>query len=536
MAEDRYPKEDILNVPYLAPERDYRSEGNSEKHVDYPTSEKPDRTLETLDNLDGVIRMADLLPAELGAIIKDITNVLSVDTQGKIIIDMMNPVPEPKEVTGPTEPKNGGGTYIYTPGTGDKNDGDYIDDIFSSEPEFTIQIDSPDSLITLARKAYKQDDLDIKEHYTSRMTQLTARFYQVMSTLAVDANMPDYSYLMQDFDGTAVTTSDPNQQHLIDNICKNQILYDQKLRQMNLTHTAENTLIMTRAMTAAEGQRERYLSEKYKKNLNDMPESLSNSLLEKSREEANKKYKDSAYNMYKYLDSATKFTNSLLNIKIDNAAAKAQLANTGSNIYAVTPPPAATPDNVDDNYDTVVKQQQAGDKFVKDQSKDSKKASELDNGNGSGGFGNGSFSGTLGGGNVDPAVVWKALRAAGYNEIATAAIMGNIQIESSFNTGADNGSHRGLAQWDYSGRWANLEKFASEKGRDPMDGGTQIDFLVYEAENTRYPEECCPNKMNSFGSVEEASHQWLEYFEGALGQADAERADAGNQFYNKFKK
>ena len=74
MAEDRYPKEDILNVPYLAPERDYRSEGNSEEHVNYPTPDKPNRTLETLDNLDGVIRMADLLPAELGAIIKDITN------------------------------------------------------------------------------------------------------------------------------------------------------------------------------------------------------------------------------------------------------------------------------------------------------------------------------------------------------------------------------------------------------------------------------------------------------------------------------
>lgn len=459
MAEDRYPKEDILNVPYLAPERDYRSEGNSEKHVDYPTSEKPDRTLETLDNLDGVIRMADLLPAELGAIIKDITNVLSVDTQGKIIIDMMNPVPEQKEVTGPTEPKNGGGTYIYTPGTGDKNDGDYIDDIFSSEPEFTIQIDSPDSLITLARKAYKQDDLDIKEHYTSRMTQLTARFYQVMSTLAVDANMPDYSYLMQDFDGTAVTTSDPNQQHLIDNICKNQILYDQKLRQMNLTHTAENTLIMTRAMTAAEGQRERYLSEKYKKNLNDMPESLSNSLLEKSREEANKKYKDSAYNMYKYLDSATKFTNSLLNIKIDNAAAKAQLANTGSNIYAVTPPPAATPDNVDDNYDTVVKQQQAGDKFVKDQSKDSKKASELDNGmdggsGGSSGGGNKGYHGLCQGGSgldvlayhPDPPgegverwskYVYDAIMANGEtpNDERVARILRQIDTESSGNPG-----------------------------------------------------------------------------------------------------
>ena len=153
MAEDRYPKEDILNVPYLAPERDYHSEGNSEKHVTYPTPERPDRTLETLDNLDGVIRMADLLPAELGAIIKDITNVLSVDTQGKIIIDLMNPVPTTPAITKPVEPKNDDGTYIYTPGSGDKNDGDYIDDIFSAETEFTIQIDSPDSLITLARRA-----------------------------------------------------------------------------------------------------------------------------------------------------------------------------------------------------------------------------------------------------------------------------------------------------------------------------------------------------------------------------------------------
>ena len=41
--------------------------------------------------------------------------------------------------------------------------------------------------------------------------------------------------------------------------------------------------------------------------------------------------------------------------------------------------------------------------------------------------------------------------------------------------------------------------------------------------------------MNSFGSVEEATHQWLKDFEGALGQADAERAEAANLAYNQFK-
>ena len=531
MAEDRYPKEDILNVPYLAPERDYRSEGNSEEHVNYPTPDKPNRTLETLDNLDGVIRMADLLPAELGAIIKDITNVLSVDTQGKIIIDLMNPVPTTPETTEPGKPESGGGTYIYTPGDGDKNDGDYIDDIFSSEPEFTIQVDSPDSLITLARRAYKQDDLDIKEHYTSRMTQLSARFYQVMSTLAVDANMPDYSYLMQDFDGTAVTTSDPNQQHLIDNICKNQILYDQKLRQMNLIHTAENTLIMTRAMTAAEGQRERYLSEKYKKNLDDIPSSLSNSLLEKSREEANKKYKDSAYNMYKYLDSATKFTNSLLNLKIDNAAAKAQLANTGSDIYAITPPPAPTPDNVDDNYDTVVKQQQAGDKFVKDQSKDSKNASELDNGIGGGGGNLGASAGVLGGGNVDPLTVFNFLRSKGYNAIAACGIMGNIQQESGFNSAADNGSGAyGLCQW-MGNRWNSLCSLASSTGRSSGDAGVQLDFLWQELQDYN---DLLPSNLNSSSSASEAAQQFEASFERSGGSALDNRMSYAEAFYQEY--
>lgn len=255
-----------------------------------------------------------------------------------------------------------------------------VDDVFSSEPEVEIVVGKQDSLVDLARNGYEADDADIKEHYTTEMTSITQRFFQVMNALAEDSNMLDYSDLMQDFDGTAVTTSDPNQQFLIDEICKNQVMYDQSLRQMNLTHTAAKTLVMTRGMTAAEGERERYLGSKYKTNMPTVVAGLSNDLLQKNRESAQKKYENSTYNYYKYLDSATKKTSAMLNMKIDSAIAKAQLANTGSNIFAYTPPPQPQPDDVDDGFDTVKQYSKKGSDYIKEQAKDSKKGSEVDNG------------------------------------------------------------------------------------------------------------------------------------------------------------
>lgn len=366
----------------------------------------------------------------------------------------------------------------------------YVDDIFSAEPEVEIEIAPTESLVDLVRKGYLQDDADIKEHYTTMMSQLSQRFFQVMTALAEDSNMPDYSNLMEDFDGTAVTTSDPNQQHLIDEICRNQVLYDQKLRQMNLTHTAEHTLVMTRAMTAAEGERERYLGEDYKTNMPTLSAGLSNDLLQKAREDSDRKYKESAYNYYKYLDSATKYTNTMLNMKIDSAIAKAELANTGSDIFAVTPPPEPLPDNVDDNFDTVNKYQDKQQKMIDEQKKDSKKGSELDdginiNGVSSGGGGGGASinSGSLGGGNVDPAIVFKYLRKVGYDAGAACGIMGNIQQESGFNTGADDGVEAfGLCQWT-STRQDNLKALATQTSRSPLDAGCQLDFLWQELQD-----------------------------------------------------
>ena len=144
--------------------------------------------------------------------------------------------------------------------------------------------------------------------------------------------------------------------------------------------------------------------------------------------------------------------------------------------------------------------------------------------------------GQLGGGNTDPKTVWDCMKKAGYNDISCAVILGNIQQESHFNTKAVNSyGYTGLCQWDHDGRWAALVADAQSKGKDPYDAGTQLDWLVYEATQKRYPEECSPDGMNKHSTIEEAAHAWLQYFEGALGQEEAERLGYAKAFYDKFK-
>ena len=74
-------------------------------------------------------------------------------------------------------------------------------------------------------------------------------------------------------------------------------------------------------------------------------------------------------------------------------------------------------------------------------------------------------SGTTGIENGD--YIFKKLIEAGASIGGACAVLGNIVIESSFNPIADNGSHRGIAQWDYnnnnqSGRWYLLKKWCDD--------------------------------------------------------------------------
>lgn len=78
--------------------------------------------------------------------------------------------------------------------------------------------------------------------------------------------------------------------------------------------------------------------------------------------------------------------------------------------------------------------------------------------------------------------VWNGLRSAGYNEIATAAAMGNIKHESGFDPSLvekGSGVGYGLVQWSY-GRRTAYEKYARSKGKPASDINTQIEYLLKE--------------------------------------------------------
>jgi hypothetical protein len=89
-----------------------------------------------------------------------------------------------------------------------------------------------------------------------------------------------------------------------------------------------------------------------------------------------------------------------------------------------------------------------------------------------------------------PRIIFDRFRAGGLSPQAAAALVGNIGMESSFNTGARNaGDGRdgsdsiGLAQWN-SSRAAALKQFAAQKGTDWRDPATQADFIVQELNTT----------------------------------------------------
>ena len=85
-------------------------------------------------------------------------------------------------------------------------------------------------------------------------------------------------------------------------------------------------------------------------------------------------------------------------------------------------------------------------------------------------------------GNTIEEKVWFSLRAAGYSEIATAAVMGNIESESEFDTNkieVANGAGYGLCQWTGDRRTA-FEKYAKSKGEKASNVDVQIEFLIAE--------------------------------------------------------
>ena len=94
------------------------------------------------------------------------------------------------------------------------------------------------------------------------------------------------------------------------------------------------------------------------------------------------------------------------------------------------------------------------------------------------------YTGSYDAGSIDDIkkYVWDSLIGAGYSNIATAAVMGNIEWESGFDTDkieVGNGIGFGLCQWSY-GRRTALENYAASMNKNPGDLGIQMTFLLAE--------------------------------------------------------
>lgn len=160
--------------------------------------------------------------------------------------------------------------------------------------------------------------------------------------------------------------------------------------------------------------------------------------------------------------------------------------------------------------------------------------------------------------------IWDYLKRKGYNDYATAGIMGNIYAESGlrpnnlqneyekrfgmndeqYTMAVDNGSYKnfvndsggyGLAQWTYHSRKKRLLDYAKQKGTSIGDPSMQLDYLDKEL-NDSY--SGVVRTLKSARSVKEASDVMLHDFERPKNHNSSskinERLGYSQSFYNQF--
>lgn len=124
-------------------------------------------------------------------------------------------------------------------------------------------------------------------------------------------------------------------------------------------------------------------------------------------------------------------------------------------------------------------------------------------GDGGEGEGEGDFSGSN-----DSEVVMNYLISQGLTKAQAAGIAGNLQQESGFNPGADNGTHYGIAQWDKQHRWPRVKKHIESIGMDPESLEGQLAGLKWEA--TKRGDW---RRIAETTSAADSAKSWLENFE-----------------------
>ncbi|MGK8508995.1 phage tail tip lysozyme [Nocardia asiatica] len=132
-----------------------------------------------------------------------------------------------------------------------------------------------------------------------------------------------------------------------------------------------------------------------------------------------------------------------------------------------------------------------------------------------------------GGSNPQPGDIYRYLISKyGLTPAQAAGIVGNMKVESGFNTGAYNPREGaiGLCQW-LGGRRQNLERYAASRGKPVTDWKTQVDFMMHEL---RTNESAAYAHLRGAQTPAAAAAVFDQYYERSSGAARGQRIAYAN--------
>lgn len=118
--------------------------------------------------------------------------------------------------------------------------------------------------------------------------------------------------------------------------------------------------------------------------------------------------------------------------------------------------------------------------------------------------------------------IYNFLTEKGMSPVAIAGIMGNIEQESRYMTTSDNGSHRGICQWDYGNRWSRFQHNYGDV--DSIE--SQVAYMWRELN-----ERGLVHKLNQAPDVYTATKIFDDHFEASGGSELHQRINYAHMVY-----
>ena len=148
-----------------------------------------------------------------------------------------------------------------------------------------------------------------------------------------------------------------------------------------------------------------------------------------------------------------------------------------------------------------------------------------------------SMSNTAGKTVLSESDAYRFFKSQGYDDVATAGILGNLKQEHGFKTTnaplSYNSGHEvgglGLCQWTY-GRAERMKEFAYRTDREYTDASAQLEFIMHEIHDRGYY-MVSPENMNGFSDPGSAAIHFNNHYESGT---NGRRAAFAYDYYERI--